>query len=90
MEPKCDLRPLCDHHCAVHKRWGHAVSVLTVEDDGAPAPSTRFKLPPASLKRSRGEVEDDEWVDTDLPRPPPRAPTESGGRTKETRVRCTL
>jgi hypothetical protein len=28
MEPKCDLKSLCDHHCALHKRWGHVVSVL--------------------------------------------------------------
>jgi hypothetical protein len=42
MELKCDLRSLCDHHCALHKRWGHAVSVLVGDgdDDGAPAPST--------------------------------------------------
>jgi hypothetical protein len=42
MEPKCDLKSLCDHHCALHKRGGHVVSVLVGEgdDDGAPAPST--------------------------------------------------
>jgi hypothetical protein len=42
MDPKCDLRPLCDGHTMPHKRWGHAVSVLVGEgdDDGAPAPST--------------------------------------------------
>jgi hypothetical protein len=42
MEPKCDLKPLCDHHCALHKRWGHVVSVLVGDgdDNGAPAPST--------------------------------------------------
>jgi hypothetical protein len=42
MEPKCDLKPLCDHHCALHKRWGHVVSVLVGDgdNDGAPGPST--------------------------------------------------
>jgi hypothetical protein len=42
MEPKCDLKSLCDDHCALHKRWGHVVGVLVGEgdDDGAPAPST--------------------------------------------------
>jgi hypothetical protein len=42
MEPKCDLKPLCDSHVGSHKRWGHVVSVLVGDgdDDGAPAPST--------------------------------------------------
>ena len=42
MDPKCDLRPLCDSHVGSHKRWGHVVSVLVGEgdNDGAPAPST--------------------------------------------------
>jgi hypothetical protein len=42
MEPKCDLKPLCDSHVGSHKRWGHVVSVLVGEgdNDGAPAPST--------------------------------------------------
>jgi hypothetical protein len=42
MEPKCDLKPLCDGHTMPHKRWGHTVSVLVSEgdDDGPPAPST--------------------------------------------------
>jgi hypothetical protein len=42
MEPKCDLRPLCDGHTISHKRWGHVVSVLVGDgdSDGAPAPST--------------------------------------------------
>ena len=40
MEPKCDLRPLCDHHCALHKRWGHAVCVLVGEGDACPGAST--------------------------------------------------
>ena len=42
MEPKCDLKSLCDHHCALHKRWGHVVGVLVgdSDNDGAPAPST--------------------------------------------------
>jgi hypothetical protein len=43
MEPKCDLKPLCDCHCALrlHKRCSHVVSVLVGEgDDGAPGPST--------------------------------------------------
>jgi hypothetical protein len=42
MEPKCDLKPLCDGHIVPHKRWGHVVSVLVGDgdDDGAPGPST--------------------------------------------------
>ncbi len=42
MEPKCDLRPLCDGHTTSHKHWGHIVSVLVGEgdSDGIPAPST--------------------------------------------------
>jgi hypothetical protein len=42
MESSCELRSLCDFHCALHKRWGHGVSVLVGDgdNDGAPAPST--------------------------------------------------
>jgi hypothetical protein len=42
MEPKCDLKSLCDGHTISHKRWGHGVSVLVGEgdNDGTPAPST--------------------------------------------------
>jgi hypothetical protein len=42
MEPKCELRPLCDGHTISHKRWGHVVGVLVGEsdNDGAPAPNT--------------------------------------------------
>ena len=41
LEPKCDLKPVCDGHSILHKRWGHAVSVLvgSDDDDGAPAAS---------------------------------------------------
>ncbi len=41
MDPKCDLRPLCDSHVGSHKRWGHAVSLLVRNDDDsdrAPGP----------------------------------------------------
>ena len=42
LEPKCDLKPVCEGHTTSHVRWGHPVSVLVGDGcvPGAPSPNS--------------------------------------------------